>query len=255
MAEEGLTKLVELLREASAILVFTGAGISTGSGIPDFRGPQGVWKKRRPVYFQDFVRSESARIEHWDYKLEAFGAFKNAKPNAAHRALFELEKLGRLEALVTQNIDGLHEAAGNSLEKIIELHGTNRWIECINCGKRCEPGPKFEEFKKTRKPPVCGCGGFLKTATISFGQQMPAAQLNAAFEAAERCDLVVSIGSTLEVDPAASVPRAAHLKKVPYVVMNRGGTAHDGFATLRLEGDVVELVPEAVRLMQGRRNS
>ena len=121
-----MDRLASLLREARRVLVFTGAGISTGSGIPDFRGPGGVWSRRQPVYFQDFLRSEEARVEHWDYKLEAFEAFTRARPNAAHRALADLERSGRLEALVTQNIDGLHHDAGNSAGIIIELHGTNR---------------------------------------------------------------------------------------------------------------------------------
>lgn len=240
------TRLFRLLSEASRVLVFTGAGISTGSGIPDFRGPRGTWTKRRPVTFQDFMASEAARVEHWDYKLEFFEAFRDARPNAAHRALAELERRGKLEALVTQNIDGLHEAAGNSPGRIVELHGTNRAIECTRCGARSEPGPHFEAFRRTRRCPVCPCGGRLKTATISFGQAMPQREMARAAEAAARCDLVVSIGSTLEVHPAASVPLMAVDRGVPYAIVNRGPTAHDLLATLRLEGDAVELLPRAL---------
>ncbi|REJ76079.1 MAG: hypothetical protein DWQ47_10675 [Acidobacteria bacterium] len=237
-----------MLSKAARPLFFTGAGISTGSGIPDFRGPKGIWKSRKPVYYQEFLASETARIEHWDYKLEGFEQFRNAKPNKAHFALAELEGLGRLDSLVTQNIDGLHEQAGNS--SVIELHGTNRWVECVECGNRTEPEPAFREFRETRACPRCECGGYLKTATISFGQQMPERLLEQAFEAAEKADLVVAIGSTLEVHPAASVPLAAARKGVPYVIINRGPTAQDRQASVRIEGDVNVLIPEIVERLK-----
>lgn len=236
------------LRVASRVLVFTGAGVSTGSGIPDFRGPQGVWKKRRPVYFDDFLSSEEARTEHWDYKLEGWEVFRSARPNAAHLALAGLERLGKLEALVTQNIDGLHQDAGSSPEKVIELHGTNRLVECLSCGKRSDPEPAFAEFRRTRRCPRCpgACGGLLKTATVSFGQAMPRGPLDSAVAAADRADLVVAVGSTLSVEPASSVPLGAASRGVPYVIINRGPTAHDRSATLRLEGDAAEILPKAV---------
>src|SRR5512139_1160162 len=167
-----LEKLVRLLQPANQVLVFTGAGISTGSGIPDFRGPDGVWKRRQPVYYHDFMRSEAARIEHWDYKLEGWVAFRDAQPNAVHRAVVRLEQAGKLRAVVTQNIDGLHARAGTSPEKLIELHGTNSRVECQSCGRLSDPEPHFDTFRRTRKPPVCDCGGFLKPATVSFGQDL-----------------------------------------------------------------------------------
>lgn len=241
--------LVELLRASRRTLVFTGAGISTGSGIPDFRGPQGVWKRRQPVYFDDFLASEARRIEHWDYKLEGYDGFRDARPNRAHKALAELERLGRLELLVTQNIDGLHHAAGNSEAKVIELHGTNRMVECVECGQRSHPAPAFEEFRRTRRCPRCPCGGPLKTATVSFGQALPAGLLASAMTAADRCDLVLSLGSTLQVEPAASVPRRAASRGVPYIVIIAGETAHDHLATLRLEGDLCQLLPAAIKAL------
>lgn len=250
-------KLADLLREARSVLVFTGAGISTGSGIPDFRGPKGIWKKRRPVLFQDFLESEEARAEHWDYKLEGWQAFRDAKPNAAHLALAELERLGKLDALVTQNIDGLHQAAGISPDRLLELHGTNRAVECLSCGKRTDPEPAFLEFEKTRRCPRCACGGLLKTATVSFGQAMPEALMAKAFSAAQRADLVISIGSTLTVEPAASVPLSSARAGACYVIINRGETAHDRAADLRLEGDAVEILPREVaalkELLRARR--
>ncbi len=240
--------LATLIRDSKRLLVFTGAGISTGSGIPDFRGPQGVWKRRQPVYYHDFMRSEAARIEHWEFKLEGWAAFRDAKPNAAHHAIVRLEKAGKLLLLATQNIDGLHELAGTSPAKLVELHGTNRWIECQTCGELSDPEPHFEAFSRTRKPPVCHCGGFLKPATISFGQNLRPEDLERAQEAAGRADLVLALGSTLSVYPAADIPLIAANRGAGYVIINRGPTEHDDLecVTLRLEGDVVEMLPPAV---------
>jgi NAD-dependent deacetylase len=233
-----------LLARARRVLVFTGAGVSTGSGIPDFRGEKGVWKSRRPVYFQDFLASEEARVEHWDYKLEGYEAFRDAKPNAAHEALVGLERRGRLELLVTQNIDGLHHEAGHAPDKVVELHGTNRVIRCLSCGAESEPAAAFAAFRRTRACPTCPCGGFLKPATVSFGQAMPQEPLAKAMRAARNADLVLALGSTLEVQPAASVPLAAQRKGVPYVIVNLGPTAHDPLAAVKLDGDVCAVVPE-----------
>lgn len=240
--------LTECLAAANRILVFTGAGISTGSGIPDFRGPRGVWKTRRPVYYEDFMASESARVEHWNYKLEAWSAFRDAVPNQAHRAVAALERAGKMLLLVTQNIDGLHTAAGTSRGRIVEIHGTNALIECQTCGELTDPEPHFEAFARTGKAPRCACGGFLKPATISFGQALRETDLNRAAVAADEADLVVALGTTLSVQPAASIPLHAAARGIPYVIINRGPTDHDGLpqVTLRLEGDVVALFPPAV---------
>jgi len=240
-------RLVELLRGARRILLFTGAGISTNSGIPDFRGPNGIWQKRQPVYFDEFLNSDAKRREYWEYKLEGYPLFVAARPNATHAAIVALEKLGRVQAVVTQNIDGLHQAAGSSEALVVELHGTNAWIECVQCEARSEPAPAFAAFERTRQVPTCArCGGWLKCATISFGQALRPDVIERGFAEAERCDLVVALGSTLSVHPAASIPLAAVRRRVPYVVVNRGATDHDEIATLRLEGDVAEIVPPAV---------
>jgi NAD-dependent deacetylase len=242
-------ELSELIRDAERIFVFTGAGVSTGSGIKDFRGPQGVWKTRQPVYFDDFMSSEAARVEHWDQKLEAWPSFRDAGPNAVHRAVVDLERAGKLVMVVTQNIDGLHTKAGTSPELLVEIHGTNGAVECMSCHQLSDPGPHFERYAKTRKPPACACGGYLKPATISFGQALRAHDLGRAAEAATGCDLVVALGSTLSVYPAASFPLAAAERGASYVIINRGETDHDHHpsVTLRLEGDVVDLFPPAVR--------
>ncbi|HSH39197.1 MAG TPA: Sir2 family NAD-dependent protein deacetylase, partial [Chthoniobacterales bacterium] len=157
--------LTDYLRVSRRVLIFTGAGISTGSGIPDFRGPQGVWTRRQPVYFQDFMTFEAARIEHWDYKLEGRDVFCDAQPSAVHDAIVRLERMGKLRAVITQNIDALHSLAGTSAERLVELHGTNAEVECQSCHRRSHPEPHFQEFRRTRKPPLCACGGFLKPAT------------------------------------------------------------------------------------------
>ena len=241
-------ELTDLLREAERILVFTGAGVSTGSGIKDFRGPQGVWKTREPVYFDDFMSSDSARVEYWDQKLEAWPSFRDAEPNAAHRAVAALEQADKICAVLTQNIDGLHASAGTSPEKLVEIHGTNRQVQCVSCGERTDPEGHMESFAKTRKGPLCHCGGYLKPATISFGQSLRPEDLQRASAAAAACDLVVALGSTLSVHPAASFPLAAAERGASYVIINRGETEHDSHpaVTLRLEGDVVELFPPAV---------
>jgi NAD-dependent deacetylase len=241
-------KLVGYLKASNRMLIFTGAGISTGSGIPDFRGPEGVWKRRQPVYYHDFMRSEAARIEHWDYKLEAWAAFRDAKPNATHRSIVQLERAGRVQAVVTQNIDGLHSRAGTSPEKLVELHGTNSLVECQSCGRKSDPEPHFELFRKTKQPPLCECGGFLKPATISFGQNLRNEDLERAERAAKAADLVVALGSTLSVYPAANIPLLAASRGVPYIVINRGPTDHDELpeVSLRIEGDVGEIFLAAV---------
>jgi NAD-dependent deacetylase len=241
-------KLVEYLKASNRMLIFSGAGISTGSGIPDFRGPDGVWKRRQPVYYHDFMRSEAARIEHWDYKLEAWAAFRDAKPNATHEAVVQLERSGRVQAVVTQNIDGLHSRAGTSPDKLVELHGTNSLVECQSCGRKSDPEPHFEFFRKTNQPPTCECGGYLKPATISFGQNLRNEDLEQAERAAKAADLVVALGSTLSVYPAANIPLLAASRGVPYIVINRGPTDHDELpeVRLRIEADVNEIFPAAV---------
>ncbi len=243
-----MIELAAFLRAARRILIFTGAGISTDSGIPDFRGPEGVWKRRRPVYYQDFMSSEAARIEHWDYKLEAWDAFRKARPNEVHQAIASLETAGKLEMVVTQNIDGLHGLAGTSPERLVELHGSNAQIECQSCRRRSDPQPHFDFFRAEHRPPLCDCGGYLKPATISFGQNLETPELERARGAALKADLVIALGSTLSVYPAASFPLIAAQRGVPYVIINSGPTEHDreSLVSLRLEGKVGEIFPNAV---------
>ena len=245
-------RFVERLRDAQRILIVSGAGVSTASGIPDFRGPGGVWSRRRPVYYDDFLSSEPARIEYWDYKLETWEIYQRA-PNALHAAVVALERAGKVLAVVTQNVDGLHRRAGTSPELLVELHGTDLVVECQSCHATSDPEPHFVRFKETRRPPACGCGGPLKSATISFGQALREDDLERASAAALRADLVLALGSTLSVHPAASVPLLAAERGTPYIIVNRGPTEHDRHpsVTLRLEGDVTEIVPAAVAAALG----
>ena len=240
------TRLADLFRAHGPALVFTGAGMSTRSGIRDYRGPDGVWKTRQPVYIQEFLASAESRVEYWDYKLEGWASFRDARPNAAHLALVDLERMGQLAALVTQNVDGLHVIAGNSEDVVVEIHGTNRYLTCLTCGQREEPGPIYEAFAATREVPVCGCGGWLKPATISFGQALGPATLERAYAAARSARLAISIGSTLVVEPAASVPLIARQAGATYVVANLGETGHDQVCDLRVEADAAELLPAVV---------
>jgi NAD-dependent deacetylase len=242
--------LVELIRQAQRILMFTGAGISTRSGIPDYRGPKGVWKVRKPVYYDEFMSDHDARVEYWDFKLDVWAAFRDAEPNDVHRAVKRLEEAGKLELVVTQNIDGLHSKAGTSDDKLVELHGTDKEVECQSCHARSAPEPHFRSFENTREPPACAaCGGWLKPATISFGQSLCAEDLVRAQIAAGRADLVIALGSTLSVYPAAQIPLiAVRNNQARYVIINMGETDHDDLpvVTLRLEGDVSELFAPAV---------
>ena len=246
---DDIARLAAFLRGAHRLLVFTGAGVSTGSGIPDFRGPDGLWRRRRPVDLPTFLASTAGRCEYWEYKLETWTAIRDAQPTATHRALVALERAGRIEAVVTQNIDGLHQLAGTSASQLVEIHGTARGVACLGCGWRTEPAPVFAEFARTRQPPVCPeCGGWLKPATISFGQNLGEAAVARAEAAAAGCDAVLALGSTLSVYPAAGFPLAAAERGVPYAIVNRGATEHDHLAavTLRLAGDVAEILPVAV---------
>jgi NAD-dependent deacetylase len=248
-----LLALSELISGAERILVFTGAGISTASGIPDYRGPQGVWKTRRPIYYQQFMDSEDHRKAYWQQKMEDAETWGVAGPNDVHQAIVQLEDAGKIEMVVTQNVDGLHALAGTSPEKLVEIHGTNREVECQVCGDRTDPEPHFKSFRDTGECPLCHCGGILKTATISFGQSLRADEMARAFQAADHCDLVLALGSTLSVNPAASVPLYAAERGTPYVIVNQGPTDHDQLrvVTFHIEGDVAMVIPGAVAAALG----
>jgi NAD-dependent deacetylase len=242
-----IERLRELLRGAERILIFTGAGVSTASSIPDYRGPAGVYRTSQPVYFDEFLTSEAARKSYWGMKCEGYRAFADARPNSAHLAIVELERRRRVESVVTQNIDGLHRAAGTSRDRLIELHGTNLEVECIDCAAREPPARAMAEFADSGEPPRCAvCGGLLKPAVIMFGQPLRAEDLERAECAARVADLVLSLGSSLVVRPAADIPLVAARRGVPYVIINQGETPHDRAASLRIDADVSLALPEAL---------
>jgi len=251
---EDVGTLGAMIRGADRILIVTGAGISTETGIPDFRGPKGVWKTQRPVEFQDFLASERSRIEYWNQKLLAGKTISAARPGRVHAACVRLEQAGKLEAIVTQNIDGLHAEAGSSPEIVVEVHGTARVAGCLDCGERSPVEPHFEEFARTNRPPRCHCGGLVKPATISFGQALDAVTMSNAQRAAESCDLVVALGTTLSVYPAADIPLHAARRGVPYAIVNRGATDHDAspLVTLRIDADVGQVLESAVSVALAR---
>jgi NAD-dependent deacetylase len=248
-----IDKVADLIVNAKRTVVFVGAGLSTESGIPDFRSPGGVWDKYDPedFYFQNFLSSEASREKYWQMATEMYEAMKYAKPNQAHFAVAELEKLGKLDCLITQNIDGLHFKAGNSPEKVLELHGTAMHVTCLNCNKRYEREAIQIRIAQGEKAPHCDeCAGLLKPATISFGQSMPERETREAYEWSAACDLFVVIGSSLVVQPAAYMPVIAHKNGAKLVIINRDETPCDDIADIIVKaqaGPAMAAVLERVR--------
>lgn len=244
-----LAALRELMRNARRVAVFTGAGISTESGIPDFRGPNGVWTKYDPNDFtiQNFLRSAESRRRYWLRSSEMYRQILASAPNAAHRAIARLEAAGRLGAVITQNIDGLHVAAGNSPERVIELHGTALEIACLNCGDR-QPRHAFQALvQDDGSAPDCkACGGLLKPATISFGQALVPEVIERAQAETDRCDLFLVIGSSLQVYPAAGLPLLAVAQGTPLAIVNLQETPHDSHAQAVVRRVAGEVLPEIV---------
>src|SRR5262250_223173 len=227
------------IRESDSIVVFTGAGISTESGIPDFRSPGGLWTRYKPVAFQDYMSSESARIEAWKRRLETYEAHKNARPNIGHYFVQSLDQKGKLIGLVTQNVDGLHSDAGLADRKIVELHGTNRRIICLKCEKSFDPDEIIKRLVGDFSSPKCdACGGILKSATISFGQPMPQQAMRQAQEWAERAQIFIIMGSSLQVQPAASFPVMAKRNGALLAIVNREPTPLDEYADFVHQGAI-----------------
>lgn len=238
---EDLGRLRSFLLESERAVIFTGAGISTESGIPDFRSPGGLWTQNKPIDFREFLSSEEARRETWRRKIEIDKTLQQAKPNAGHRAVAELVRTGRVRRVITQNIDGLHQDAGLPDDKIIELHGNTTYAACLDCGKRYELGPIKVSFQQDGTLPQCGdCQGIIKSATISFGQPMPEAELMAAQLESQNSDLFLAIGSSLVVYPAAGLPLLAKQNGARLVILNRDPTDMDELADLTLNHEIGE---------------
>lgn len=242
-----MTSLETLLEECTRAVVFTGAGISTESGIPDFRSPGGIWSKFAPVYFQDFVASEEARREAWRRKMVVDRDMQEAKPNRGHRAVAELVRREKASCVITQNIDGLHQKSGIPEARIVELHGNSTYAACLDCGSRHELEPILEDFARDETLPVCGaCGGIVKTATVSFGQTMPQAAMHRAEKETLECDLFLAIGSSLVVYPAAGFPVLAKRNGARLVIINREPTDLDGLADLVLNCEIGPTLGDAL---------
>ncbi|HKY07057.1 MAG TPA: Sir2 family NAD-dependent protein deacetylase [Candidatus Binatia bacterium] len=236
-----LDEFAARIRTSRAIVFFTGAGVSTESGVPDFRSPGGVWTKYQPVLFQDFLASESARVQHWQLKKATYELFKTVEPNLAHHAIREYEQRGQMLGLITQNIDGLHKIAGTSEEKLVELHGTDRLVTCLECDKPYEPAAIYENLPEPFTAPTCDdCGGFLKSANVSFGQSMPAAAMRQAQAWSERADVFIVLGSSLQVQPAASFPVIAKRAGALLAIINRDPTPLDEIADFVHHGAIGE---------------
>jgi NAD-dependent deacetylase len=246
-----IEKGVQIINEAQKILVFSGAGMSTESDIPDFRSPGGVWSKYDPsdFYFDKIISSEKTREKYWKMSTEFYGTMKDAVPNRAHLAIKALEDRGKLLAIVTQNIDNLHHKAGNSPEKIIEIHGTAFSVSCLSCGKKYERAEIQKRLNSGVKVPYCDiCAGILKPDTISFGQAMPQDKMADALRYAGTCDLCIVLGSSLVVYPAASVPMHAVQNGARLIIINRDETPLDAEADLVCHESVSEALGQMVSL-------
>jgi NAD-dependent deacetylase len=236
--------------QADRIVALTGAGISTDSGIPDFRGPQGVWTKNpqaeKLATLQNYLADPDVRKQAWRSRLESRAWL--AEPNDGHRALVTLERRGKLDTLITQNVDGLHVKAGSSPARVVEIHGTIREVNCLSCGERAPMERALERVRAGEEDPACRtCGGILKSATISFGQSLVPEDLRRAELAAERCDLMLAVGSTLSVYPIAGVVPVAKRAGARVLIVNAEPTAMDDLADTVLQGSISAILPRVVR--------
>ena len=232
-------QIAEWITQAESCVAFTGAGISTESGIPDFRSPGGIWSKYEPVYFDDFMANAQARHEYWRQKAEGHADFAKAQPNAGHSVLAQWESSGRLCGVITQNIDGLHAEAGSS--NVAELHGNARKIKCLDCAALFETDPLVAEFLETDRVPPCEkCGGRLKHATVSFGQSLPEEVLRLAVDWSRKADLMIAMGSSLQVQPAAGLPMITKDNGGRLVIINRDETGLDNIADATVHGSIGE---------------
>jgi NAD-dependent deacetylase len=233
-------RLQEMIYEASTVVPFTGAGISTECGIPDFRSPGGLWTKNRPIPFDEFLASQEARNESWRRRFAMSDQFGDAKPGRGHRALASLYRVGKVPAVITQNIDNLHQSSGIASEHVVELHGNTTYAACLDCADRYDLSWVRQRMEAANgcAPDCPACGGFIKTATISFGQAMPDAAMQRAQDLALSCDLFLAIGSSLVVWPAAGFPLMAKRNGARLIIINREATEFDEMADLVVRQDI-----------------
>jgi NAD-dependent deacetylase len=245
--EQSRLGLARLIDDAARVAVFTGAGISTESGIPDFRSPGGAWSQMKPIYFQEFVGDPAKRREAWARAFSGRAGWTGREPNAGHHAVARLVAQGKASAVITQNVDNLHQASGVPAERVIELHGNASYAKCLECGERHELAELKEGFLKAGEIPYCRvCGGLVKTATISFGQAMPDEPMARAEAETLACDLFLVLGSSLVVYPAAGFPLMAKRNGAKLAIVNREPTDQDAYADLVLHDEIGPALSEAV---------
>jgi NAD-dependent deacetylase len=252
--EEGIGRIADMIVKAENIVVFTGAGVSTESGIPDFRSPGGFWTKFDPDDFtiDRYLNSPDTRRKQWRFLLSG-DLFHDARPNASHAAIAELERLGRLDCIITQNIDNLHQKAGNDPAKVFELHGNMQWIRCIDCGKRRPLLDILKEKRQSEEIPACGnCGGLLKPDVIFFGEALPGQTLFEATRRASQCDLMIVVGSSLVVYPAAYMPLYAKQAGARLAIVNLSKTPADGMADIVIHASAGEVMKQIIADVQQR---
>lgn len=247
MNDDGRAALARALNGAGNIVIFTGAGISTESGVPDFRSPGGVWSRMKPIYFQEFVGDEGRRREAWSRVFSGAARWTGARPNDGHTAVAKLVREGRARAVITQNVDNLHQASGIPEAQVIELHGNAHYARCLACGLRHEFDDFRESFTARGEIPVCRtCGGLVKSATISFGQAMPEEPMARAEAAALDCDLFLVLGSSLVVYPAAGFPLLAKRNGAMLAIVNREPTDQDAYADIVLHDEIGPVMRQVV---------
>jgi NAD-dependent deacetylase len=251
-----LAELAAAWHAAGSVVVLTGAGISTASGIPDFRSPGGRWARYRPVPLPDFLAREAARAEYWRYKGETWRIITQAEPNAGHRALADLAHAGRIALLVTQNVDGLHERSGFPAERLVNIHGTDSAVECIACHRREPRAVAQAAWEAGAAVPRCPCGGPWKPATISFGQSLVAADLRRAMEAAAAAALFVAVGTSLVVGPINEMFAVAHAAGARTAILTASETPYDHAADWRLDDALADVLPAVrARVLGAHRGS
>ena len=247
--QQKIDALRSMIADCKRGVVFTGAGISTESGIPDFRSPGGIWTKYQPIQFQDFMKSDEMRREFWRRKFATDQVMRKAAPNKGHLAVAKLVQTGKVSSVITQNVDGLHQESGVPDEKVIELHGNSTYATCLDCDKRYEIDDIGEAFKKDETLPICDkCGGIVKTATISFGQSMPQREMQLSQNETLACDFFLAMGSSLVVFPAAAFPEMAKRNDARLVIINRDPTGFDNIADLVINAEIGETLSQAVDL-------
>jgi NAD-dependent deacetylase len=248
--QDHLDDAAELMREARKIVVLTGAGLSTESGIPDFRSPGSVWLENPPVSYANFLHHAEARRQYWEARRSLLNLIQAARPNAAHNALVQLEQKHVLLGIITQNFDGLHQDAGNDPACVVELHGTSRQAACTLCGARSSIEDLQQRINQGEEDPQCQlCGGYLKAATILFGQRLPDEVLTQAKALVSECDLFLVVGSSLKVLPAANLPRLVIKREVPLIIVNLAPTPLDSYADVVLQERAGLVLPRLVQML------